>query len=62
MPTLTPSTEVNVWEMVDPEPAEAPLKLDGELTLQLKLVPGTPLGFVRLMDIDWPEQMIVPPK
>jgi hypothetical protein len=47
---------VNVWEIVEPEPAEAPVTDAGAETVQANVVPATVL--VKATDVADPEQIV----
>jgi hypothetical protein len=59
VPLVTPSVEVSTWLIRFPVPAAAPLTLDDESTVQLKVVPLTLFGLVIAIAGDVPEQIVV---
>ena len=57
VPFMEPCVFTSSWEIVLPDPAEAPLTLVAT-AVQLYVVPVTPFGFVMAIDVDSLEQIV----
>ena len=57
VPCVTPSVEVSNWLITAPLPALAPVTLEKLCTVQLKVVPATPLGLKMATLVLVPEQI-----